>query len=104
MPVREGRDNFAAVSMVTDDAIYHEEPGAGHWWNGDRAAGADCVDWPPLFEFMSERSLDPDELEFDFVSPGPQVSSRHTYVTVRSTETPLRDFELHSMPQGDDAV
>ena len=87
-----------------EELHFHKEEGAGHWWNGDASEGVDCVDWPPLFEFMSERSLDPDELEFDFVSPGPQVSSRHTYVTVRSTETPLRDFELHSMPQGDDAV
>ena len=101
VPVREGRDNFAAVSMVTDDALYHEQEGAGHWWDGDRAGGADCVDWPELFEFMEARALDPFELEFDFRSPGVQVSPKHSYVTLRSAESPLEDLEVHSMPMGE---
>ena len=104
VPVREGRDNFAASSAVTDDAHYHEERGAGHWWDGDAAPGADCVDWPPLFDLMHERRLDPFELTFDYVSAGVQVNPDHAYVHLRSAETPLRDLEIHSMPEGGDTV
>ena len=104
VPVREGRDNFATLQTITDDIVYHEEPGAGHWWDGDRALGADCVDWPELFEFMDGHTLDPTELEFDFRSPGVQVSARHSYVSLRSAHTPLEDLYLHSMPMEDAVV
>ena len=35
-----------AMLAVTDDVQYHEEPGAGHWWDGDVAPGVDCVASP----------------------------------------------------------
>lgn len=104
VPVREGRDNFAAMQAISDDVLYHEQEGAGHWWDGDRAGGADCVDWPELFEFMEARRLDPFELEFDYRSPGVQVNPRHSYVTLRSATSPLEDLYLHSMPMEDAVV
>ena len=96
VPVREGRDMAAAVGEVTDDLVYHEEPGAGHWWDGDAAPGADCVDWPPLFEFMETHVLDPVELDFEFRSPGPWYSARHAYVTIQSASSPSEDVVIRS--------
>ena len=89
--VREGRSMFAAVGAVTDDIDYHEQEGAGHWWNVDPEGGADCVDWPPLFELMRARRLDPWELDFTFRTPSPGYSSEHSVVRIEAAETPLED-------------
>ncbi|MBI5490098.1 MAG: prolyl oligopeptidase family serine peptidase [Deltaproteobacteria bacterium] len=101
VPVREGRDMYAAVQEVTTDVVYHEEPGAGHWWDGDAAPGADCVDWPPLFEFMRTHTLDPLELDFDFLSPSPAYSPIHSFVTIQSAVTPRADVRVVSAHAGD---
>ena len=42
VPVREGRDNSAAAERESDDVVYHEEPGVGHWWDKSDRPGADC--------------------------------------------------------------
>jgi hypothetical protein len=101
VPVREGRDMYAAVQLVTTDVVYHEEPGAGHWWDGDAAPGADCVDWPPLFDFMQAHTLDPVELDFDFMSESPAYSPTHSFVTIESAETPMDDVRVVSTHAGD---
>lgn len=100
VPVREGRTMFMRAMASTRDATYHEEPGAGHWWDGDRSPGADCVDWPPLFALMQERRLDPAELDFTFTSPSPWVSPRHSYVTVLSAAGADADVSLTSVREG----
>lgn len=104
VPVREGRDMAAAVAEVTDDLVYHEEPGAGHWWDGDAAPGADCVDWPPLFDFMEARRLDPFELDFSFRTESPRYSPRHSYVTLQSALTPYEDLIVESVRVDDSSV
>ena len=96
VPVREGRDMFELVSQVTDDIAYHEQPGAGHWWNGDVSAGVDCVDWTPLFDLMQERRLDPFELDFDFTTPSPWVNPSHSYLVIGSVSDPMSDASAHS--------
>ncbi len=101
VPVREARDMRAALEGVVDDVEYYEEPGAGHWWDGERSAGADCVDWPPLFEFFRARTLDPFELDFTFVTPSPYVSSEHSYVTLLAAPTSEFDCRVTSVREGD---
>jgi poly(3-hydroxybutyrate) depolymerase len=96
VPVRESRDMVALLRPIVADLTYHEEPGAGHWWDGENAPGVDCVDWVPLFETMERTRLDPTELEFDFRSPSPSVSARHSYVTIRSATDPLDDVRVVS--------
>lgn len=96
VPVREAQDLFAALQGVTDDLIYFEQPGAGHWWDGDAAPGADCVDWPPLFDFLEMHSRDATELDFDFTSPAPWYSPTFSYVTIWSAEDPYADCSLSS--------
>ncbi|MGM0555351.1 MAG: prolyl oligopeptidase family serine peptidase [Myxococcota bacterium] len=104
VPVSEGRDLRDALLEHTDDVEYHEEEGAGHWWNGDVAEGTDCVDWPALFEFLGMHTVDPVALDFNYRGPGPWVNPEYSYVTVRSTDTPMEDFELTSQATSDTAV
>jgi poly(3-hydroxybutyrate) depolymerase len=101
VPVRESRDLVAMLEAMDVDVTYHEEPGAGHWWNGDVSEGTDCVDWPPMFDLMRATTLDPIELDFDFVSPSPFVSPTHSYVTLQSAETPYEDLRIASTVDGD---
>ncbi len=101
VPVSEERNMVAALKGVTDDVVVWEQPGAGHWWDGDKAAGADCVDWPDLFTFMDKRRLDPTELVFSFRTPSPSVSPRHSFVSIRSAKTSWADVEIVATNAGD---
>ena len=100
VPTREGRDMFALVSEVAGDVSYHEEPNMGHWWDGDASPGVDCVDWPPLFQLMQDRRLDPFELDFEFTCPSPWVSPRHSYVTIESATDANDDCVIISESEG----
>ncbi|HKX46544.1 MAG TPA: prolyl oligopeptidase family serine peptidase, partial [Planctomycetota bacterium] len=37
------------------DLRVHYQEDAGHWWDGDAAPGADCVDWQGIFDLFGER-------------------------------------------------
>lgn len=100
VPVSEAHTMVAALTPIVPDLQFHEQPGAGHWWDGDAGAGADCVDWPPLFETMETRTLDPFELDFTFRSPSPWVSPTHSYVTLRSLKDPAADMVATSAVSG----
>lgn len=50
VPVREARRMREALGKFHSDFAYFEKPGAGHWW------GNECVDWPPLMEFLRART------------------------------------------------
>jgi poly(3-hydroxybutyrate) depolymerase len=104
VPVSEGRNMYEETQLVTDDVLYHEQPGAGHWWDLDPdEAGADCVDWDPLFEFMESHTLDPLELEFSFTSPMASYSPTHSFVTLESSLDPNADLVVTSVPGADGA-
>ena len=89
---------LAAVSKVSNDVDHHWEPDAGHWWDGEAAPGADCVDWLPLFDLIKNRTLDPSELDFQFTSPGPWYSASFSYATILSAKGPTADCTLASKP------
>ncbi len=91
-----------AMEGIVSDLQVHWEEGAGHWWDGDDAPGAACVDWPPMMETIEERALDPTELDFHFTSAGPQVNPSHSYATIRSTVTPANLATLESTLEGDE--
>ena len=62
VPPGQARRMQKALEDIATDATFHFEPGKGHWWNGDAAPGADCVDWLPIFE-MFRRSRVPEAPE-----------------------------------------
>lgn len=65
------------------DFAYHERKGANHWW------GSECVDWPPLMQFLKERSLvssdGVDRIEFATAAPGVSASCHWLRVEQQST-------------------
>jgi dienelactone hydrolase len=50
VPVSMARMMVGRLAQHTD-LKYHEQPEAGHWW------GNECVDWPPLMEFLKAKAL-----------------------------------------------
>ncbi|MHB8636428.1 MAG: carboxylesterase family protein [Fimbriimonadaceae bacterium] len=78
VPVTEARTMKKALTDIGANFVYHEQPGAGHWW------GNQCVDWPPLFQTLRAARLKAanDPAPIDFTSPNPEVSSTLRWVTI----------------------
>ncbi len=72
----EGHPNFA----------YYERIGAGHWW------GDQCMDWPPLFDFLRQNELPPSRSvrHVAFVTASPGVSSRCHWAMIEAQLEPFR--------------
>ena len=101
VPVSEGRKMYEEALAVSDDVEYHEQPGAGHWWDADGdEPGADCVDWEPMISWALEHTLDPAELDFSFRTEGPSYSPDHSYVHIASATTAWDDVVLSSSVDG----
>ncbi|MHC4081876.1 MAG: carboxylesterase family protein [Planctomycetota bacterium] len=68
VPAEQGRIMHETLGAFHPDLVYHEQPGAGHWW------GDQCCDWPPMFEFFEARRRPPtatvNHVEFVTASPG----------------------------------
>ncbi|MFH2009189.1 MAG: prolyl oligopeptidase family serine peptidase [bacterium] len=95
VPVSHARQMFQTLGPIVTDLDYHEEPGAGHWWDLDpNEEGADCVDWEPMIEIMRLRTRELTPLSFHFSSSAPWVSSQHSFVTVLSATSPLENFTV----------
>jgi dienelactone hydrolase len=91
VPVSEAREMFRQMAaMHHPDFAYYERCGAGHWW------GNECVDWPPLTEFLFRHSLPKPESNavVRFRTVAPQVSARSAWVRVLQQEKP---FEVSSV-------
>jgi pimeloyl-ACP methyl ester carboxylesterase len=86
VPVGQARTMREALGKFHPDFAYYERPGAGHWW------GNECVDWPPLFDFLSRHTLPKlDEVrKVEFVTASPGVSARSQWVTVEAQRQALK--------------
>ncbi len=73
VPVGEARAMIAALPRARS----HLQPGAGHWWDGDAATGADCVDWPAIFDFFREQPAAAAPGTIRFTSADPSIDSKH---------------------------
>lgn len=60
------------------------EPGGGHWYDTDPDPGANCVDHPPLWEFLTKhRRKQPSEAKtVAFTTPSPGVTSSNHWVEI----------------------
>jgi len=105
VPIGQAELMFDALDGVADPLSFHREEGAGHWWDRDPdEPGADCVDWEPMFAQMAQTRRDPLPLDFVFTSPSPGVSAVHSYLTLRSVETPMANVVARSTREEDDLV
>ncbi len=96
VPVGQARAMRSKLGEFHPDFSYHEQPGAGHWW------GNECVDWPPLMRFLSERNKPAPEkvLEVDFRTFHPGISSKMAWATIEAQEMwgDLSEIQLKADP------
>ncbi len=92
VPVEQARLMVDTLRTFHHDLVYHEEPGAGHWWDRSDEPGADCVDWPPLFDFFARHARPGKERVriVDFTTVNPGISSQDNWVEVLQQEVPLQ--------------
>lgn len=101
----EARKMRSRLGEFHNDFSYYEQDGAGHWWDGPRAAGVDCVDWPPIFQFFRfrEKPHDPDVRRLTFATADPGVSARMRWATVHTQQHPrdISRIDLRHEPSAD---
>ncbi|MBN2279129.1 MAG: prolyl oligopeptidase family serine peptidase [Candidatus Marinimicrobia bacterium] len=70
---------------------YHEEPGAGHWWDHSDEPGTDCVDWPELFDYFSKCIIPADEVvrDIQFTTANPAVSAWNKWLGIEAQDKQL---------------
>jgi pimeloyl-ACP methyl ester carboxylesterase len=85
VPADQARFMHEHLSGFHPDVVYHEQPGAGHWW------GNQCCDWDPMFEFFAarERPAVRERIEFHTASPG--VSAGSDWIAVEQQRA-IMDF------------
>ena len=91
VPVREAREMRKVLGEFHHDFDFHEQPGAGHWWDASDEPGADCVDWAPMFDFFAHHTIPADESlrRVRFVTVNPAVASRSHWVSILAQERQL---------------
>ncbi len=88
VPVAQARAMRQALGAFHKDLSYHEQPGAGHWWDSPAHPGADCVDWPPMWRLFQRRRNDLAPTRVAFVTPHPAASDRCHWVRVLNQRDP----------------
>jgi len=89
--VEQSRQMAERLKTFHHDWYFHEQPEAGHWWDLSDAPGADCVDWPPLFDFFARHARPGAERlrRIDFTTANPGLSARDGWLTIVAQEKPL---------------
>jgi poly(3-hydroxybutyrate) depolymerase len=90
VPVAQARQ-MRQVLAGHKDLDWHEQKGAGHWWDVNPEPGADAVDFGPIFDFFAKSRLpritEVREVDFTTVSPG--VSSQLHWATIHQQIKPF---------------
>ncbi len=91
VPVREAREMRRVLDEFHRDLDFHEQSGAGHWWDASDEPGTDCVDWAPMFDFFARHVLPTDSgvRRVRFVTVNPAVSSRLHWVSILTQQRSL---------------
>ncbi len=91
VPVSESRSMAQHLATFDKDFVYHEQPGVGHWWDLSEEPGADCVDWPPMFDFFARHARPgADRLRhITFTTASPGISSRSGWGGLEAQEHQL---------------
>lgn len=92
VPVTEARHMKAELGEFDHDLIFHEQPGVGHWWDLSDEPGADCVDWPPMFDYFARHAIPTDESlrDINFTTVNPGVSARCHWLEIEEQIHPLQ--------------
>jgi pimeloyl-ACP methyl ester carboxylesterase len=92
VPVTESRRMVEHLQRFHEDLVYHEQSGAGHWWDVSDEPGTDCVDWAPMLDFFARHSRAGGTRvrQVDFVTASPGISSRSDWLAIEAQTQPLR--------------
>ncbi|MGB3976556.1 MAG: prolyl oligopeptidase family serine peptidase [bacterium] len=89
VPVNQAWQMVDYLESFHHKYVFHEEPDAGHWWDKrEDVPGVDCVDWPPLFDYLvSFRLRHPSEvIDVEFHTASPGVSAKCHWVTIEAQQ------------------
>ena len=93
VPVEQSQLMVAELEKFHHDFVYHQQDSVGHWWDLRAEPGADCVDWPPLFDFFARHRI-PDLQQIrtiDFITPSPGISSKDHWLSIAAQQ---RQYEF----------
>ena len=90
--VKEARAMRESLAGFHPNFAYYEKSGAGHWW------GNQCMDWPPLFEFLKQNTLpDPSRVsDVEFSTINPAISSRCQWFVVEAQEHSMEPSHIRA--------
>ncbi|MCC6678963.1 MAG: prolyl oligopeptidase family serine peptidase [Phycisphaerales bacterium] len=96
VPVKQARDMREALSKFHTDLTWFEQPGAGHWWENSDEPGAECLDWPAMFDLFARRRLasDAETREVRFATPSPAISSSFRWAAIEAQIKPLKPSSI----------
>ena len=97
VPVEQARTARDLLKEFHHDFELFEQPGAGHWWDAGHDAGADCLDWQPMFDFFARHRLPTaDEVSHvDFTTVNPGVSADCFWATIQQQQKSLKPSTIH---------
>jgi predicted esterase len=86
VPADEARRMKEHLTGFHHDLQYHEQPGAGHWWDSSDEPGTDCVDWGPMFQMFARHAIPrTEEVRWiDFTTANPEISARSHWVSIEA--------------------
>ncbi len=88
---KESYQMIERLQQFHKDYVFHEQQGAGHWWDKSDEPGTDCVDWAPLFDFFARHANAGKKRvrEISFITANPGVSASNEWITIWSQEKQL---------------
>jgi len=107
VPVTEARHmRQSLLEQGHKRVAYHEESGAGHWWDASPAPGADAVDYAPMMMLLSNSRIAPpqERYEASLTTANPAVSSRNGWLTVVQQESSLHFSSAQFVIDGIDHI
>lgn len=75
VPLSEARRMEARLKELGATPVLHVQPEAGHWWDDPASRGAECLDWPGIFELFSAAKARPIVADLDAVCADPGVQA-----------------------------
>jgi dienelactone hydrolase len=93
VPVTQARTMAEHLGRFHHDFQFHEQPGAGHWWDASDEPGADCVDWAPMFDFFAHHAIPTDQSlrQINFTTVNPGVSASCHWLDIEQQVHPLKE-------------
>ncbi|MCC6397140.1 MAG: prolyl oligopeptidase family serine peptidase, partial [Bacteroidetes bacterium] len=91
VPPQQSHMMIDRLKVKHKDFVYHEQPGAGHWWDNSPEPGADCVDWRPMFDFFARHVRPGAEriLNVEFTTANPGISATDAWLKIDAQEHQL---------------